>query len=93
MPDRDGRFVPTFFRAESWLRVFGQQPENEPNCDVEISWEPDFCLDGATFTPDEAWGAFAAERVENPTSPPVCDCRDHLDCDDAAGCKVEDLKE
>ena len=57
MPDKDGRIVPAFFRAEWWDRVFGksdcQGPEGDCSCnEVEISWEPEWDLDGAVFTPE-----------------------------------------
>ena len=67
MPDANGNIKGAFFRAESWLRVFGptsstsgndancQGPEGDCSCktpEVEIEFTPDWSLDGVTFTPE-----------------------------------------
>lgn len=63
MPDADGKFRGAFFRAESWTRVFAPNPPcpqtecpgSNPceKCNpVVITWEPEWDLDGAVFTPE-----------------------------------------
>ena len=79
MPDEKGNIKGAFFRAESWLKVFGpktppstssncQGPEGDCGCNVTIEWTPDGILDGAFFVQE-------------------CNCEDRC-CDPNAGdCK------